>query len=711
MNVRNIENSDNQNYQSIPITNSESPLQGKQTSEIYSCFNTRNFLPKNQVKQLVFEIINEEIISISSQESFYKSALNTLSQQMNSLSSEIQSLENSPPYEAPQIDYSFKFLSDSANFLLKFPIQTVYKIKILIKNSTLSSIKDEYKNAFSSLEFLENHPLFPDNLSSFLGDLESEYKNFSPIPDFTRLLGKETQNHWNSYLSSSSKTSLAGAISYFEYLALQYREEEMKQLIELLRPSTMKMSENENSSLKTWGECINYYLKELMFEDPDYSLDERYRLIGIFIQELIFLFAHDKHFSELPSFAKTGFLKYWAIYCALNDFAPNLTIFFDIVDSNNKEENKYQLKGNSKALLTEFPLARALSHFSNIDEGGSLPRFSNIDKGESLSITIFPEHVKTLPKVIDYLMDLNSAHLNSETIEEAIKVFALCNYFGLDNLESSIFYGFTEKELSNPELLESAFTTNNRFLLEKIIDAFTEEELFDAEVFERVCATEDQGSLEKIIVRSFQYAILSKENFEKIYSLVDKHKPSITSLDLTNYYIKSGSRVPLTDYEMKLCIHFSKLKVLNLSLQSSITDESLKYLKDLKELVDLNLRHCKKITDRGINYFSDNPTLTKLDLSYCWQVSVNSIKNIKSLTSLILEFWKLNRDDFKQLTSLTKLRSLSLKWNLYLDKESLEEIAKISSLTELNLKDCVYKPPDAINSLSSLSHLKIESDL
>lgn len=162
----------------------------------------------------------------------------------------------------------------------------------------------------------------------------------------------------------------------------------------------------------------------------------------------------------------------------------------------------------------------------------------------------------------------------------------------------------------------------------------------------------------------------------------------LNELDLSGRYFVSPPQ--LTDVSAGLIASSLRyLKVLKLSLCSTISDAGVKYLCSLRNLHELSLADNPCVSDVGISFLPLLKLLRALDLSNCSEIGNRALKYLSSMPSL--ECLKLSGCDrvndrgIAFLSNESNLKTLDLSNSNSISNEGFSMLSNLTQLTSLNL--------------------------
>ena len=419
----------------------------------------------------------------------------------------------------------------------------------------------------------------------------------------------------------------------------------------------------ECRSFTTKGAWINKKM-ELTMNSSLFENDEKEKLIKKVLNEYKTLWSHEKNFQDaFPAFKTSGLTKTPWVYQALNLYDPTCQVRFDIIDEEETiKEGKTILSIHLNAFQQHVPFLKNLVNFAK-----NTPSNKDI-----LSVTLPAEWLEGLEKVVAYLKTLDPAQLRSAKPAEAIAIFQLCLYWGIEGKEAEIFSHFSEKDFTDKSIFTFICSTGNDFLLNKSIRGL------------------------------FQQAAQSENAYAEVQKLFIKGKPPVEKLDL--------SGMGLSDALIKLLKPCKKqLKELNLQGNGKLTDKTLSHLATLESLTSLNLSRCALITDEGLRSLESLSLLASLNLNKCGKLTDTGLKSLEKLTNLTsLNLYKcqeLTNTGLISLEKLTNLTSLNLYYCYRLTNTGLMSLEKLTNLTSLGLSRCDKLINTGLKSLEKLTNL------
>lgn len=187
-----------------------------------------------------------------------------------------------------------------------------------------------------------------------------------------------------------------------------------------------------------------------------------------------------------------------------------------------------------------------------------------------------------------------------------------------------------------------------------------------------------------------------------VFKLVLDQLPNLNELD--QYRVQNSLSSGLSHLRT-----LSRLTTLNLSGVAKLNDENVQVVSQIKSLTSLDLDF-KKISDVAINAFSTLDKLKILKLKYT-QISDDGVKILAQLPSL--EFLDLRNCSRVSDIALQHLKLLSLQ-KLYLNScsisdKGLKHLTCQSRLVELDLQNCERVSDNGLVSLSMMTNLTVLS--
>lgn len=228
-----------------------------------------------------------------------------------------------------------------------------------------------------------------------------------------------------------------------------------------------------------------------------------------------------------------------------------------------------------------------------------------------------------------------------------------------------------------------------------------------------------------------EHLFISRDRFlrpgVRILNLIPRYCPNLKDLDINDFALKAKTLkgfdelfkslegLSLTNCGIEDTIGKSlklatKLKRLDLSMNSEITGKCLASVKNLKSL---NLESCQNIQGKPFTTFAaHNKTLESLNITCCGRLTTDAIKsivtNMTELKDLVCNnnYDSVDASTMALLGKLPNLKKIQFKINGYSPIDQiLQGLTEVNKLEHLDLSEGVFTAID-YNLLSNLTHLK-----
>ena len=165
----------------------------------------------------------------------------------------------------------------------------------------------------------------------------------------------------------------------------------------------------------------------------------------------------------------------------------------------------------------------------------------------------------------------------------------------------------------------------------------------------------------------------------------------------------------VTATDLKRLEVLPSLKTLHLACCERLDDEGLQVLTEVaKNLQNLYLQECDQVTGHGLSKLANLDLLHELNVSSCEVTAetLHAFSTMPILQSLVLDDCALcNEDQLRALSSLNRVRHLSLRRSHSFPDEGLSRLSFLTALDSLRLEDCVNVTDSGLQALSSLVRL------
>ncbi len=168
--------------------------------------------------------------------------------------------------------------------------------------------------------------------------------------------------------------------------------------------------------------------------------------------------------------------------------------------------------------------------------------------------------------------------------------------------------------------------------------------------------------------------------------ITDKGLAHIATLkNLKHLWVCGSSNSPLTNTALK---HVSKLQSLEYLLIGGIrfTDIGMDDLAKLTNLKELNLVYVESITNEGLARLKTLKLLEKLDISSCQNITISGLSHLNALhnlSKLQVDFGIIQDDSGLDISGLTKLEELLLRFDAPIYDKDLVCLKKLKNLKQL----------------------------